>query len=137
MGFTDNKKINGTSTGETELKAFFECGGDDEDPLAWFGNHQHLMPTLAGFAIKYFQIPATSASSERLFSKAGRIYSPLRCSLSYQTGQVLVFLRANEKIASKYSLFSKTYGLSANSSDESAIDTALENDLDENLDTQQ
>lgn len=110
LGFTGSQKMPKPDKAEAEIRNFFECDlDDDEEPLDWFKKNNERMPTLTKIALKFLFIPATSASSERLFSKAGRIYSSLRCSLSYKTGEVLIFLRANASIASKYSRFNKDF----------------------------
>lgn len=41
------------------------------DPLLWWKRKAHLFPNLSVLAMTYLSIPATSASSERLFSQAG------------------------------------------------------------------
>ena len=41
--------------------------------MAWWNMNEHRFPKLAKLAKIYLGIPATSASSERLFSKAGII----------------------------------------------------------------
>ena len=46
-------------------------------------------------ARRLFSIPATSASSERVFSKAGLIIAPLRSSTGEKTLEKLCFLRCN------------------------------------------
>ena len=53
------------------------------------------MPSLAKLAKKYLMIPATSASVERLFSVAGRVYRPDRCRLSDKRFEYLLFIKTN------------------------------------------
>lgn len=101
---------------------------EDENILDWFKKNNQKMPNLSKIAMKYLIIPATSASSERLFSKAGRIYSPLRCSLSYKTGQVLIFLRGNAEIASKRSQFNKDFPDEPTTEEYSALNLLLDED---------
>jgi hypothetical protein len=47
------------------------------DPLAWWKSHHMSFPTVWLLARYFLGIPATSASSERSFSVAGRILNPL------------------------------------------------------------
>ena len=50
---------------------------------------------LGGVAQAVFTIPATSAASERVFSKAGLITVPIRSKTSEKTVELLCFLRCN------------------------------------------
>ena len=67
------------------------------DPLEWWKNNESAYPTLAKLAKKYLTVPATSASSERLFSKSGKVVTPLRASLKPDKVEQLVFLAKNIK----------------------------------------
>lgn len=49
----------------------------NEDLLAWWRNNQDRFPLLSTVARKYMCICATSAPSERVFSVAGNVVSPL------------------------------------------------------------
>ena len=95
LGFTGNKVVSRPDKAEAEIRNYFECEltSVEQEPLDWYKQNENKMPTLSKLALKYLFIPATSASSKRLFSKAGRIYFPLRCSLSYKTGEVLIFFQ--------------------------------------------
>ena len=64
-------------------------------PLAWWKTHQKRFPKLAELAKKYLSIPATSSSSERVFSAAGSIVNPKRSSLQPENVDLLVFLYKN------------------------------------------
>ena len=67
------------------------------DPLEWWEINESTYPTLAKLAKKYLTVPATSASSERLFSKSGKVVTPLRASLKPDKVEQLVFLAKNTK----------------------------------------
>lgn len=67
------------------------CPGD---PLLWWKQREGLYPNLAKAARKLLCIPATSAASERLFSKAGNIVTDLRCSLRPDHVEELLFLKS-------------------------------------------
>jgi hypothetical protein len=51
------------------------------DPLQWWKKKQDQFPILAKLARVYLAVPATSAPSERVFSKANHIISKTRCRL--------------------------------------------------------
>jgi hypothetical protein len=51
------------------------------DPLQWWKKKQDQLPILAKLARVYLAVPATSAPSERVFSKANHIISKTRCRL--------------------------------------------------------
>jgi len=62
----------------------------DADPLLWWKVKEQKFPTLAQFARKYLAIPASQASTERLFSLANRCVSDLRTRLDPSTVEELV-----------------------------------------------
>ena len=55
-------------------------------------------PILSQLARKYLAIPATSVASERLFSDAGHLISPLRNRLNLALVAKMLFLKRNMKI---------------------------------------
>ncbi len=67
----------------------------EEDPLKWWYNNESTYPLLAKLSRKYLCIPATSTSSERVFSKAGQIVTPRRALLKPQNAEMLIFLSCN------------------------------------------
>ena len=67
-----------------------------EDPLKWWQQNQNTFPSLVSHAKKYLSIPATSVSSERLFSKAGEITSRKRNRIKSKNVNMLLFLNKVE-----------------------------------------
>ena len=65
-----------TSTG-----AFVEAAPMWDMPLDWARN-EHRFPHLALMARQYLGCPASTASAERVFSLAGRLFSDLRQSMN-------------------------------------------------------
>ena len=63
-----------------------------EDPLVWWKQNSHSFPRLSLVARKYLHIPATSTSSERLFSKAGELISARRSCLKPSVVDKILFL---------------------------------------------
>ena len=51
------------------------------DPCNWWKERELIFPNLSQLARKYLAIPATSVSSERLFSDAGHHISIRRANL--------------------------------------------------------
>jgi hypothetical protein len=64
-------------------------------PLHWWSTHQEIFPRLAILARKYLTSPATSTSSERVFSTAGDILSDTRNRLDSELADQFIFLNAN------------------------------------------
>eukprot|EP00981_Chlorochromonas_danica_P008816 scaffold2312_cov165-Ochromonas_danica.AAC.56 len=67
----------------------------DEKPLLWWAENAYKYPFLSMIARKMLCIPATSASSERLFSLAGRTITDERSTLGSSLARNLIYLRAN------------------------------------------
>ena len=62
------------------------------DPLPWWKGNYNRFPLVAALARQMLAIPATSAQSERLFSKAGQIVTDRRSSLGSDSVELLLFL---------------------------------------------
>lgn len=84
---------------DTEVARYLQEEALDlhSDPLAWWRDNQARFPLLSKVARKYMTICATSAPSERVFSAAGNIVTPLRSSLKPDKVNMLVFLARNFK----------------------------------------
>jgi len=63
-----------------------------EDPIQWWISRKSSYPTLWKMAIDLLGIPATSTPSERIFSKAGEIYSSRRKRLLGKTAKALLHI---------------------------------------------
>lgn len=59
---------------------------------------ENLNPLIAQIAKKYVCLPVTSVSSERCFSTAGNVVTPIRNCLSTENVNLLVFLYQNRKL---------------------------------------
>jgi len=60
------------------------------EPIKWWIERKGTYPTLWRMAVDMLGIPATSTPSERLFSKAGEIYSNRRKRLNADAAQALL-----------------------------------------------
>ena len=65
------------------------------DPLAWWKTNEIRFPTLAKLARIHLAIPATSAPSKHVFSKAGQFIDQLRTKLSPETASMTIFMKSN------------------------------------------
>ncbi|CAK9296070.1 unnamed protein product [Gordionus sp. m RMFG-2023] len=65
------------------------------DPLKYWAVNCQKYPTLSKLARQYLATPATSISSESVFSEAGDIDSPHRRRLTSDKLEILVFLKRN------------------------------------------
>jgi len=78
------------------------------DVLMFWRQHEINFPLLAQLARDVLCIPATSCSSERLFSATGRIVTSARCNLSPERTEDLVYIQKNfpkvEKSISKWKM---------------------------------
>lgn len=70
------------------------CMGE-EDMLQWWKNNSQRLPRLSCVARKILNIPATSASSERVFSCAGNLISEKRSCLHADRLNDLVVIHSN------------------------------------------
>ncbi|XP_056441010.1 E3 SUMO-protein ligase ZBED1-like [Gadus chalcogrammus] len=68
----------------------------NDNPLAWWCNNQERFPLLSKVARKYMCICATSTPSERVFSVARNVVTPLRSCLKPHKVNMLVFLARNK-----------------------------------------
>ena len=85
---------------QTELDNFLDAEPNipvswDDAALKWWANNASKYPHLSQVARAYLGIPATSVSSERLFSKTGLIISERRTSLTSQHAEQIAFLSQN------------------------------------------
>ncbi|XP_012942934.1 zinc finger BED domain-containing protein 4-like [Aplysia californica] len=69
-----------------------------QSPLLWWKQNCGLFPQLQEQAMKFLSCPATSVSSERLFSKAGELVSQRRANLKDTTINMVLFLNKNLKL---------------------------------------
>ncbi len=67
--------------------------------LEFWALHRLTFPVLYSLAMRYLCIPATSATSERVFSAAGRVFTPLRGSLKPSNLEDLTMIKINFDIA--------------------------------------
>ena len=74
----------------------------DRDILGWWKENSSKFPMLSRLAKKILAIPASSATSERVFSTAGEICSERRTNLSVHNIEMLVYLKENLRELNKH-----------------------------------
>ncbi|CAB4415604.1 unnamed protein product [Rhizophagus irregularis] len=75
---------------------------EEYDPYLWWSTNKNQYSVLYKLTIKYLFIPATSVSSERLFSDAKNLITPLRTCLSSSVINQLMFLKRNREYIDIY-----------------------------------
>jgi hypothetical protein len=80
-----------------EFFAYRRTPGCDssENPLTWWRRNEKTFPTLARAAKRFLAIPASSAPSERAFSKINIVIDKRRASLLPENADKLCFLKHN------------------------------------------
>jgi hypothetical protein len=67
---------------------------ENDNPLLFWKEQQHLLPNLSKLAKKTFCIPASSAAVERAFSSAGVIISQRRANINPSTVNDMILVRS-------------------------------------------
>ena len=97
---TTQKKRKGerrTSTVADEVDRYLdEDSTEDDDPLAWWKQKEPLYPRVARLARKYLALPASSAPSERIFSKMNVVVDKRRASLDPDRVERMVYIKENK-----------------------------------------
>lgn len=92
---------------DTEFAAFKALGVieelQDSDGLSWWRDpaNQSKFPTMTRLARRYLAIPASSAPSERVFSKYGAIWEKRRGNLNPETANDTIFLHERRRETEK------------------------------------
>jgi len=99
-------------TCQTELNSFEDrnvtvpfrnASGDFHDPLSWWKSQGALrFPHLAKLAKTYLYIPATSAPSERVWSRASNILTIRRARMSDTAAERIMFTKEKSRILRKH-----------------------------------
>ena len=77
------------------------CQEMDTNPLDYWKINYINYPTLAKLANKLLSTPATSAPVECLFSIAGKVFRPERCSLKADTFEKVMMIKCNHQSKSE------------------------------------
>ena len=84
------------TTKKSEIDMYLEEVVDiDIDPLLWWSTNEKRFPHVACMARQFLGCHATSASAERVFSLAGRLYSDLRQHMTDGTLEERMWAKVN------------------------------------------
>ncbi|XP_065674180.1 zinc finger BED domain-containing protein 4-like [Hydra vulgaris] len=94
-----NSKDDSFKEAQNEETLYVEegCVHKDSNILQYWNNQQNKFPYLTRLARKMLCIPASSSTSERVFSTAGNILTERRTCLSIDNIEMLVFMKENMK----------------------------------------
>ena len=95
LGRVEEKRAGDSQTNELDEYLRIEPIDLDADPFDWWRINVTSFPTVAKLAAQYLHAPSTSVASERLFSIAGRAYTPLRNRLKGNRAELLLLLNTN------------------------------------------
>ena len=79
-----------------------KADGTFNDPLMWWKKNESSFTLLARLARMFLAIPATSAPSERIWSRVSRILCLQRASLKPEVAQRIMFVKENLHILRKH-----------------------------------
>ena len=82
---------------EAEKYLALQPASHDSDLLQWWAEHKSDFPHLSRMARQFLSVPATSASAERVFSLAGRIFSDLTQNQNDTTLEDRMWAKVNRK----------------------------------------
>ena len=71
-------------------------------PLDWWKTSAHRFKNFERLAVKYLAIPATSAPSERIWSRAARVLTAKRNKLSEEVSSAIMYCKENRELLHKY-----------------------------------
>ena len=75
---------------------------DDDNPLLFWREQQHVLPSLSKLARKTFSVPASSAAVERTFSSAGVVISQRRTSINPSTVNDVILIRSSSSRSKRH-----------------------------------
>ena len=93
-------RSSGVKEAEEEIKVYRQLPlcPRSESILTWWKSHADVLPRLTVFAKQILAIPASSSSSERLFSIAGLFDTVKRGNLKLETLETLTLFKTNKKL---------------------------------------
>ena len=80
---------------QAEFEYYNEKKMEGKTLTEWWSRNQTQFPNIGRIERNFLAIPASSATSERVFSKSNRILSKLRSRLSDNKAKILTFISVN------------------------------------------
>ena len=71
-------------------------------PLDWWKTSAHRFKNFERLAVKYLAIPATSAPSERIWSRAARVLTVKQNRMSEEVTSAIMYCKENRELLHKY-----------------------------------
>ena len=96
--------------------------------LCWWKDHSEVMPRLATFAKHILAVPASTSSSEQLFSIAGLFDTVKRGNMGVDTLETLAMLKANQKLLMQNGIDLESNDAEESPSNELSEDSDMEED---------
>ena len=83
----------------TEVDAYLQAGSVSmtTNPLQFWKENEKKYPVMAKLAKEVLGVPSSSSPVERLFSIAGKVFTPERCRLNDTRFEQLMFIRCNKQ----------------------------------------
>jgi hypothetical protein len=87
-----------------QLENYLDYDGElvTDGPLQWWKESENNFKELAAIAKQYLTIQATSASSERMLSKANRLLDDRRARLDPETATMILFFDGTVRVLQRY-----------------------------------
>ena len=85
-----------------QILPLVNCDGSYVNSLPWWRENASRFPLLSELAHVYLAIPATSAPSERVWSRASRILTCKRSVMKPEVAQGMMFLMENSQVLHKH-----------------------------------
>ena len=79
-----------------------DANGNYVNPLEWWAKHDGLYDILAQLAVAFLSIPATSAPSERIWSRSSQVLTIRRARLNEEVASGIMFVKENLVILRKH-----------------------------------
>jgi len=83
---------------EFETYLLMPTPNNSSDILQFWNEHQTRLQVMADIAKQLLAVPATSTSSERVFSVCGAVFTERRCRMTATNLEKLVFLKYNMQL---------------------------------------
>ena len=88
----------GNTDGDIDRYLATSCDEMTTNPATYWSENTRNYPSLEPVARRLLSVPSSSAPVERLFSIAGRVFTPIRCQIKDRRFEQLMFIRCNNSV---------------------------------------